>query len=144
MKDVVSEYNRHPLGWGDHLYRQADQASDRELLNEAMQHYILVSQLLGPRPQTVPNPGKTKPQNYNQLKADKLDPFSNTLVALENEFPFIPTTGGGQGGSGTAVMANVFYFCIPQNNQLLGYWDTVQYRHFTIRNCMTIESVVHQ
>ena len=145
MKAVVMQYISHHLAWGDHLYRQADQASDRELLNEAMQHYILVSQLLGPRPQIVPNPGKTKPQNYNQLKADKLDLFSNTLAALENEFPFIPTTGSGQGSSGgTAVMANVFYFCIPQNNQLLGYWDTVEDRLFKIRNCMTIDGVVQQ
>src|SRR5436309_9354480 len=37
-----------------------------------------------------------------------------------------------------------FYFCIPQNDQLLGYWDTVADRLFKIRHCMNIEGVVRQ
>ena len=37
-----------------------------------------------------------------------------------------------------------FYFCIPNNEQLLGYWDTVADRLFKIRNCMNIEGVVRQ
>ena len=140
MKAVVFQYIAHHLAWGDQLYRMAEQASDREFLNEALQHYILVAQLLGPRPVTVPTPEKTKPQNYQQLQQAGLDLFSNTLVAFENEFPFIPTAPDGQGGtSGTAVAANIFYFCIPQNDQLLGYWDTVEDRLFKIRHCMTID-----
>ena len=36
------------------------------------------------------------------------------------------------------------YFCIPQNDKLLGYWDTVADRLFKIRHCMNIEGVVRQ
>ena len=36
------------------------------------------------------------------------------------------------------------YFCIPQNDQLLAYWDTVADRLFKIRHCMNIEGVVRQ
>jgi peptidoglycan hydrolase-like protein with peptidoglycan-binding domain len=145
MKAVVIQYIQHHLAWADHLYRLADQASDREFLNEALQHYILVAQLLGPRPQTVPNPGKTKPQNYKQLRADKLDAFSNAWVAMENEFPFLPTASSGQGGSGwMATVAHVFYFCIPANDQLLEFWNKVDHRISNIRHCMTIDDVVRQ
>lgn len=31
------------------------------------------------------------------------------------------------------------YFCIPQNDKLLGYWDTLSDRLFKIRHCMNIE-----
>jgi hypothetical protein len=31
------------------------------------------------------------------------------------------------------------YFCIPKNDKLMGYWDTVEDRLFKIRHCMNIE-----
>lgn len=36
------------------------------------------------------------------------------------------------------------YFCIPQNEFLLKYWDTVADRLFKIRNCMNIEGMVRE
>src|SRR5205085_8054679 len=41
-------------------------------------------------------------------------------------------------------LGSTFYFCIPKNDQLLGYWDTVADRLFKIRHCMNIEGVVRQ
>ena len=38
----------------------------------------------------------------------------------------------------------MLYFCIPQNDKLLGYWDTVADRLYKIRHCMNIEGVVRQ
>lgn len=38
----------------------------------------------------------------------------------------------------------MFYFCVPKNKKLLGYWDTVEDRLFKIRHCMNIEGVVRQ
>ena len=38
----------------------------------------------------------------------------------------------------------MLYFCMPQNDKLLGYWDTVADRLFKIRHCMNIEGVVRQ
>jgi Tc toxin complex TcA C-terminal TcB-binding domain len=52
------------------------------------------------------------------------------------------------GGAGTqtvnSVAAKNFYFCIPSNDQFLGYWDTVADRLYKIRHCMTIQGVVEQ
>ena len=36
------------------------------------------------------------------------------------------------------------YFCVPANDKLLGYWDTVADRLFKIRHCMNIEGAVRQ
>lgn len=33
------------------------------------------------------------------------------------------------------------YFCIPPNDKLLGYWDTVADRLFKLRNCLNLEGV---
>ena len=35
----------------------------------------------------------------------------------------------------------MLYFCIPRNDKLLGYWDTVGDRLSKIRNCMNIDGV---
>ena len=36
------------------------------------------------------------------------------------------------------------YFCIPQNDQLLAYWDTLEDRLFKIRHCQNIEGQVRE
>ena len=70
-------------------------------------------------------------------------------MEIENEFPF-NSSGTGAGGSDSAGTSAVFgigrslYFCIPQNAQLLTYWDTVADRLFKMRHCMNIEGVVRQ
>src|SRR5215470_20453215 len=43
-----------------------------------------------------------------------------------------------------STIAGTFYFCIPENDVLLGYWDTVADRLFKVRNCMNIEATVRQ
>ena len=43
-----------------------------------------------------------------------------------------------------AVLGPTLFFCIPKNDRLLGYWDTVADRLFKIRHCMNIEGVVRQ
>jgi hypothetical protein len=38
----------------------------------------------------------------------------------------------------------IAYFCVPRNDKLMGYWDTVADRLRKIRHCMNIEGVVRQ
>jgi hypothetical protein len=48
-------------------------------------------------------------------------------------------------GNGTpGKTGDAFYFCTPQNDILLGYWDTVADRLFKVRNCMNLEGVVRE
>ncbi|MCY7392548.1 MAG: hypothetical protein LH647_14000, partial [Leptolyngbyaceae cyanobacterium CAN_BIN12] len=55
--------------------------------------------------------------------------------------PVLP--GNGQNGEEAAPLP-MLYFCIPHNDKMLGYWDTVADRLYKIRHCMNIEGVVRQ
>src|SRR5205807_7756578 len=67
--------------------------------------------------------------------------FSNALVEVETLVPLLPGTG--PTGADPAPLP-MLYFCIPQNDKMLGYWDTVADRLYKIRHCMNIEGVVRQ
>ena len=145
--NVVMKYLDNLLAWGDSLFRQ----DTIETLNEATQVYVLAANLLGPKPQKIPERGTPTSRSYAQLKAAGIDKFGNALVELENQFPFNTSGSGGTGGGGSGTgteavfgIARTLYFCIPQNDQLLEYWDRVQDRLFKIRHCMNIEGVVRQ
>lgn len=135
QKTVVMKYIDNLIAWGDQLFRQ----NTIESINEATQLYILAYEILGPRPERVPPRGKIQELTYWDL-AGLLDKFSNTLVTLENVFPF----GTSSSTSGGPDLSKPLYFCIPQNDKLLGYWDTVGDRLFKIRHCMTIEGQARQ
>ncbi len=141
MKNVFMKYLDNVIAWGDQLFRQ----DTIESINESAQLYVLAANLLGPRPQRLPRRGTVSPESYATLK-DKLDQFSNALVSFENDFPF---SGGvssntNSESSGLLGLGRTLYFCIPQNEKLLGYWDTVTDRLLKIRHCLTIEGVVRE
>src|SRR4029077_4871300 len=52
------------------------------------------------------------------------------------------TDGGGETAGGLFGIGRTLYFCIPQNENLLRYWDTRADRLFKIRHCMNIAGVV--
>jgi hypothetical protein len=108
--------------------------------------------------------------SFNDLRPH-LDAFSNALVELETiVYPGEPdagvsNSGGlfdiadfqspsapapdltpdvGAGAPVPAVVGPTLFFCIPRNEKLVGYWDTVSDRLFKIRHCMNIEGVVRQ
>ncbi|MDI1463145.1 hypothetical protein QEZ54_19380 [Catellatospora sp. KI3] len=141
---VVMRYLDNLIAWGDSLFQQ----DTVETINEATQLYVLAANILGPRPQRVPPRGVARPRNYRQLKAAKLDPFSNAQVTLEGTFPFnlvLPSGSGGGEASGPLFgLGTTPYFCVPHNDKLMTYWDTVADRLFKIRNCMNIAGVVRQ
>ena len=143
--NVVMKYLDNLIAWGDSLFRQ----DTIETLNEATQVYVLAANILGVKPQKVPPRGKKTPKTFKQLKDAGIDAFGNAMVELENDFPFniSPTSTNSTEEGGTASVFGIsrsLYFCIPQNDQLLTYWDTVADRLFKLRNCMNIEGVVRQ
>ena len=141
---VVMKYLDNLIAWGDYLFQQ----DTVEAINEATQRYVLAANLLGPRPQRVPAQGSTAPKTFAQLKnaAGGLDAMGNALVDLESRFPFnqaaAPGAGGAAASSPLVGLGRTLYFCIPQNEKLLAYWDTVADRLFKIRHCMNLAGVV--
>jgi hypothetical protein len=141
---VVMKYLDNLIAWGDDLFQQ----DTIESINEATQLYVLAANLLGPRPQRIPPSGMVQPNTFAQLKARGLDPMGNALVELEGKFPFnlgTPSLGGSTDGQSTGPLFGIgrtLYFCIPRNDKLLSYWDTVADRLFKIRHSMNIQGVV--
>jgi hypothetical protein len=136
QKTVVMKYLDNLIAWGDYLFRQ----DSMESINEATQLYILAAEILGPQPKKIPPQAKPPLEGFNELEQE-FDKFSNALVEVENFVPVMP--GIGPDGADSAPLP-MLYFCIPQNDKMLGYWDTVADRLYKIRHCMNIEGVVRQ
>jgi hypothetical protein len=150
---VVMKYLDNLIAWGDSLFL----ADTEETINEAVLCYVLAANILGPRPQSMPAPGGNSPRNYLQLKQAGLDRLSDAMVDLEAQFPFNLASGpGSSGGSSSGVngpgdqsgalfgIGRALYFCVPVNQKLLAYWDTVADRLFKIRNSENIQGMVQQ
>jgi hypothetical protein len=143
---VVMKYLDNLIAWGDSLFL----ADTQETINEATLCYVLAANILGPQPQQMPTPGTTATMNFRQLKQAGLDQMSNAMVALEAQFPFNlastpnSTPAGEDQSSALFGIGRSLYFCIPPNQNLLAYWDTVADRLFKIRNSETIDGVFQQ
>ncbi|SAL52336.1 carbohydrate-binding protein [Caballeronia cordobensis] len=141
MKNVVMGYVDNLISWGDYLFSQ----DTLESINEATHLYVIASSLLGPRPQKIPAKTEETRKTFAQLRPS-LDALSNAHVAAETLFPFatsdVPLTP--PGGAPSGLTTTTLFFCLPPNDQLLGYWDRIEDRLFKIRHCMNIEGVVRQ
>jgi hypothetical protein len=135
QKTAVMKYLDNLISWGDYLFRQ----DSMESINEATQLYVLAAELLGPRPKNIPPQAKPPLESFNELE-NQFDKFANALVEVENLVP--PLAGNSNAGSGPPLPT--LYFCIPHNEKMLGYWNTIADRLYKIRHCMNIEGVVRQ
>jgi len=139
QKTVVMKYIDNLIAWGDQLFRQ-DTIED---INEATLIYVLAAEILGPRPQEIPPRATVAAATFNELPSG--GDFSDPLVQIENLIQPTPTAPVNGGANPVPpVLAPTLYFCVPKNDKLLGYWDTVADRLFKIRHCMNIEGVVRQ
>lgn len=135
QKTAVMKYLDNLISWGDYLFRQ----DSMESINEATQLYVLAAELLGPPPKNIPPQAKPPLESFNELE-NQFDKFSNAMVEIENLVP--PLTGNANPGNPAPLPT--LYFCIPHNEKMLGYWNTVADRLYKIRHCMNIEGVVRQ
>jgi hypothetical protein len=138
QKTVVMKYLDNLIAWADQLFRQ----DSIESINEATQLYILAAEILGKRPLSIAPQRQPKTHSFERLDSI-LDKFSDALVALE--------TAAGETKSVETVTADeqpadpslkkMPYFCVPDNDKLLSYWNTMADRLFKIRHCQNIEGV---
>ena len=143
---VVFKYLDNLIAWADRLFRQ----STTESINEATQLYILVTKLLGARPQNIPRNVRAPALTYRKA-AGKWDMFSNAWCEVEANLSS-PSQGAlnktmvsrDDSGSQSLTTIGMSYFCVPDNEKLQAYWDTVENRLFNIRHCRNIEGVETQ
>ena len=63
------------------------------------------------------------------------------LIRLENTAPVLAAGRAGVRYQGTPFNDIGTYFCVPENDQLIGYWDRAEDRLFKIRHCLNIDGV---
>lgn len=143
MFKTVMAYMDNLVAWGDSLFRQ----DTGESINEATQLYVLAANLLGPRPQAIPKKGSIRPHTYANLRED-LNALSDAMVDMENSIPYdntlYPTYVVDFDRLSVLRSLSSPYFCIPRNDKLIGYWDTVADRLFKIRNSLNIQGIFRQ
>ncbi|MES2110189.1 MAG: neuraminidase-like domain-containing protein [Bacteroidota bacterium] len=139
QKNVVMKFVQHLIAYGDYMFMQ----DTMETVNQATQLYVMASEILGPKPQQVPPAYELEYMTYNQLHADKPDSFSNALVEIENLLPLQEVSGydGTKPTDPHLPALQTLYFCIPQNDQLMTYWDTIENRLYNIRNGLNIDGI---
>ena len=137
QKALLMKYIDNLTEWGDYLFRQ----DTMESIVQATQMYILADKLLGPKPRIIPPAVKAPYETYNQIEA-KLDAFGNALIDLENILPDLSVLPeGGAELPPPPITLSMLYFCIPQNEKMLEYWDRIADRLFKIRHCQNIDGV---
>ena len=145
MYKTVMAYLDNLIAWGDSLFRQ----DTGEAIDEATMVYVLAANILGPRPLPVPKKGSVSPQTYANLRSD-LDKFGNAMRDMEADVPFdlmpFPTEDAGDNDrlSTMRSLGKALYLCVPRNDKMLGYWDTVANRLFKIRNSLNIQGTFRQ
>lgn len=143
MKNVVMKYLDIIIAKADNLFR----SDTIERINEAANLYVLALKILGDKPQKIP--ARAAHQDYTVgelLGAPGLNGLTDPLINIDT---FIAPSAAGTSGSGSGAIpgaggsaGDMFYFCIPGNDYILQYWNTVADRLFKIRNSMNIEGIV--
>lgn len=145
MYKTLMAYLDNLIAWGDSLFRQ----DTGEAIDEAMMVYVLAANILGPRPQPVPKKGTVRPQTYANLRQD-INQFGVVMRDVEADLPFdlmpFPTDDAGDNDRMATLrsLGKALYFCVPRNDKLLGYWDTVADRLFKIRNSLNLQGIFRQ
>ncbi|MGA9768044.1 MAG: neuraminidase-like domain-containing protein [Blastocatellia bacterium] len=141
QKTVVMKYIDNLIAWGDQLFRR----ETLESINEATQLYVLAAEILGRRPEVIERNLKPAIETFNSLET-KVGSLSNALEQIESLIADVGEGGSPADSTQTPDPPSdkVLYFCVPENDKLLGYWSTVADRLFKIRHCMNIDGQARQ
>ena len=139
------KYLDNLIAWGDSLF----QRDTIELINEATQIYVLAANILGDISTADPTHRQRQAPNLRPAKVERTGgPIGDALVDLEGQIPFnlsasTPQSNGDTGDASPLFgIGRTLYFCVPKNDELLRYWDTVADRLFKIRHGQNIAGVV--
>jgi hypothetical protein len=137
-KAIVLRYIDILLDWGDFLFAQ----DTSESINLATQLYVMAADLLGKRPESKGKMPAPQPKSFNEIKAEYAEKgIPQFLIELENT-PDIFWNSGDVSYAHVPYNDIHAYFCVPENAEMMKYWDRVEDRLYKIRHCMNIDGVV--
>ncbi|WP_321503373.1 neuraminidase-like domain-containing protein [Breoghania sp.] len=138
-KATVMQYVELLIKWGDMLFTQ----DSWESITAATMLYVYAGDLLGPRPVNVGECPGSDPLTFADIQkayAGQPGGIPQFLIDLE----MFTTSNGNAMPSMTSHAFNDLnvYFCVPPNDMLMGYWDTIDDRLFKIEHSMNIKGQV--
>ncbi len=148
-KATVMSFLDNVIAWGDSLFSQYTMES----VHQAEQLYVFADLILGTKPDQVRLRDQDQEAGANTMTyaaiAPELDQFSNALVAVENlvvapTLPILQSQPAAQAPSLPQIAVGTgetLFFCIPPNDQMLAYWDTVAQRLYNIRHGLNIRGI---
>ncbi|WP_139487949.1 neuraminidase-like domain-containing protein [Brevibacillus dissolubilis] len=139
-KAIVMQYIDVLIDWGDYMFAQ----DSWESITQATLLYQYAYDLLGPRPQKVGNAKEQPPATFEQIKAANPAGIPQFLIELENTLLVSPTSTATISSAGKPFNDFNAYFCVPENDQFIAYWDRVEDRLYKIRHCMNLAGITRQ
>lgn len=139
-KATVMQYVQNLLAWGDYQFT----LDTNESIVAATMLYVYAYDLLGPRPADLgPRPPRA-PMTFAAIREEYqggggIPQFLIDLEQMLPEDPYPPRAGDVASGPFNDINA---YFGVPENDQLLTLWDTIEDRLFKIRSSMDITGQV--
>jgi len=131
MIRTVMTYLDNLIAWADSLFKR----DTMESINEATQLYVLASTILGERPLVVDQQSSDR-QTFTVLE------FLEGKVSQSLPVKQVPGTPNGQYNQGAqGILGILDQFCLPYNERMLDYWDTIADRLFKIRHCLNLDGV---
>lgn len=133
--------------WADYLFRQ----DTTESINEAINLYVLASEILGERPKKVDRPAPPE-FSYDDIIGG-ITSFSTASQRFENYMTGLRLCKCKDGvlvedepcdNSPALNTLPEMTFCIPDNPRMTQMWDRVEDRLYKIRNCMNIDGKKRQ
>ena len=111
-------------------------------IDGAAQWFILAGNVLGSRPEEIPPREVPSPKTYNELEP-LLDSVGQIEIQIESLLPYpVQAPSAPQTKSASVLPLATIYFCIPENEPLLKYWDRLEDRLFKLRHCLDVEGQV--
>lgn len=145
-RTTVMGYIDNLIDWGDQLFRQYN----RESINEARMHYILAYDLLGQKPENTGTRYMSDALPYK--KRDE----NNQIIGIHDtgaeedssQYDFLfDVSGDNRDEKSLTFAANIHssvtqpYFYIPENQNLIDYWDRIEDRLYKIRHSLNIMGI---
>ncbi|MEQ1935549.1 MAG: hypothetical protein ABL962_16950, partial [Fimbriimonadaceae bacterium] len=124
------------IAWADSLYRR----DTIESINEAVMLYVLAERILGRRPKLHKGSSNREALSYEAMAA-KLDEFANYWIDTVTRSNTRPTQRRLKGEKKQPNPDGMLYFCMPFNDKILSYWETIEARLSHVRNCRNIEGI---
>lgn len=136
QKTIVMKYVDNLIDWGDQLFAR----DTMESVNEALALYVLARDILGEKPEPLglckePEETALSYEKITQQDPEKWDSWLWLESAVQSTLP-----DPGLPDSGPFPWNDIeLVFCIPDNKDLLEYWNRVADRLYKIRHCLNLQ-----